>query len=232
MARYLLTFGTDRFAGSRGGSTFQKSGTTYVIRKRNVPVQKKSESQTQKQNQFSSVQQNWRSLDPLDKDTFQNESINYPRTDSLGNTYYITGQNLQASSNINLVQSDQPQITEMPAAVVFPPFAIFESGLYITAQLFECAIDINPIPAGFALQIFASRYLTSDSPSQPIQFKLITSLSPGTDQTGNNYFNQYVEVFGLSPSMGFQYLATMCTLVSIATGQKTNSAIRIDEIAP
>jgi hypothetical protein len=232
MARYLLTFGTDRIAGSRGGSTFQKSGTTYVIRKRNVPVQKKSVSQTQKQNQFSSVQQNWRELDPLDKDTFTNEAVNYPRTNSLGNTYYLSGSNLQASSNLNLVQTDQEQITEMPSPTIFPPFSISAIGIDFADQSLVFQININPIPAGFALKLFASPPLQVPQGNSNTPLKLIASLDPLTDQTGGNFWQQYISVYGLSPANVNTWLAGQAVLISLSTGAESRSAIAIGDIAP
>ena len=232
MAKYILTFGTDRFTGSRGGSTFQKSGVTFVIRKRAVPVQKKTPEQSQSQNTFSSVQQNWRKLNNTEKDSFADEAPNYPRTDSLGNQYFINGQQLQASANLNLLSAGQEQITTMPPPTVFPAFSISAIGIDFADQSFVLQINLNPIPAGFALKIFASAPLSVPTPEPNTNYKLIASLSPGTNQTGANYWAQYVSAFGLSPNHVNTWLSGRGILVDTATGVESAAAFAIGDIAP
>lgn len=196
MAKYLLTFGTDRFAGSRGGSTFQKSGSTFVIRKRNVPVQKKTPEQTARQNTFASIAQNWRTLSQLDKDTFINEAVNYPRTDSLGNTYYLNGQELQHSSNIALSNNDLPQVTTLPPSSALPVITGNAAGIVISAQIAAFAFTPDPVPVGALLQIFVSRPVSQGTSINSVNdLKLINSVPEGVSP-GANSWSQYIALFG------------------------------------
>jgi len=232
MARYILTFGTDRIAGSRGGSTFQKSGTTYVIRKRNTPVQKKSPAQTIQQNQFASVQQNWQQLTPGEKDSFIDESVNYPRTDSLGNPYIMSGQNLQALANINLSNTDQSQIIAMPPVPVFPLFAINSIGMAISSSFLIIQININPIPAGFALKLFSSNRLETQSLDQNISYKLLSVVQPLTNQIGLNFYSEYSRSWGESESFANKFFAAKAVLIDIASGIESPQSFAVGQISP
>lgn len=219
MAKYLLTFGTDRFSGSRGGSTFQKAGVTFVIRKRSVPVQKKSPEQTQKQNQFASVSQNWRKLNTTAKDSFADEAINYPRLDSLGNSYLLNGQQLQHSSNLNLNENDLPQITTMPVASAIPaiafPVIVTDIGISLLSIQFAPPI----IPAGVTLQIFCSAPQSQGKTIESLgNLKALISYPSGSVQ-GGNIFTIYESIFGpLQGAIG-QSLTAWGRYIQDSTGQ-------------
>jgi hypothetical protein len=219
MAKYLLTFGTDRIAGSRGGATFQKAGVTYVIRKRSVPVQKHSELQSAKQNQFASVNHNWRKLNTTEKDSFADEAVNYPRVNSFGDQYLINGQQLQSSTNINLQENSLPQITTMPPAASLP--VITDEILIADATLSELSIQFEPVivPAGVSLQIFASR---PHSPGRVINsvndLQLLVTWPAGIVQ-GGNLFSIYESVIGpLSGATG-QRLTAFGRYIQHSSGQ-------------
>jgi hypothetical protein len=196
MAKYILTFGTDRFTGSRGGATFQKAGVTFVIRKRSVPVQKKSPQQTAKQNTFASVAQRWRELSPAEKLSFINETPNYIRTDSLGNPYELSGQQLQSSSNLNLIINDLPPITTLPAASSIPAITGNAAGVVLSAQIAAFAYTPDPVPAGVSLQIFVSRPVSQGTILTNITDLKLLVTYPGGSSPGSNEWNAYTALFG------------------------------------
>jgi len=156
MAKYILTFSTDRPTGSLGGATFQKSGTVFAIRKRNVPVQKKTPRQSEVKNRFDHVQKNWKNLSLAEQQTFIDEATNYPRFDSLGNPYTLLGNNLQGSSNLSLIAAGQPEITSMPPASAIPTPLLLSYAFNSIATLFRA--DFNPqlTPAGYSLALYFS----------------------------------------------------------------------------
>ena len=219
MARYILTFGTDRIAGSKGGSTFQKSGSTFVIRKRNVPVQKKTPGQTAKQNIFASVQQNWRKLSAEEKESFAAESINYLRVDSLGNEYFINGQNMQSSSNISLVNSGQDQITEIAPPSAIPQVFTINAQLSLASNFFGLSVTPDPVPVNSGQQIFASMPLAEPvTGAAGAQIKLITTLPAGAS-AAVNIWNEYTAIYGQLSNSVNKYVHVMIRYVQLNTGQ-------------
>lgn len=219
MAKYILTFGTDRPTGSRGGSTFQKAGVTYVIRKRNVPIQKKSPEQSQSKSAFASIAQNWRKLTAEEKQSFADEVNNYPRVNSLGDTYFLTGQQLQQSSNQNLNNNALPQIQSLPAANPIPSitdaFCIVDIGLQLLSIQFAPTI----IPAGVSLQIFATRPMSEGTQSvSQKEAKLLVTFPAGVVQ-GGNLWTLYTALFGdISNTAGMKLFA-FGRYIQVSTGQ-------------
>lgn len=219
MAKYILTFSTDRPAGSLGGATFQKSGTVFAIRKRNVPVQKKSPAQSTVKNRFDHVQKNWKNLSTLEKETFADEAPNYPRIDSLGNSYTLLANNLQGSSNLSLIAAEQPTINSMPSA---PPFQDVEVGnIFVTESLSLAVFSIVQIvvPAGFTLMTYVTRALSEGTDSPPSNsYKLLNARPEGTNPALNQW-DAYFMLFGRQNPPVNSKVWVRFTLVPNGTGQ-------------
>lgn len=175
MAIYILAGSSDRPTGSRLGCTFQKAGVNFIIRRRTVPKQKRTEKQSAVKNRFDHVTKKWRTLSAAEQTTFDNEVANYPRTDSLGNIYYMRANALQNSSNISLIASGSPPVLSMPAPAIFPGFAVGQLGVELLAQSVNAALLADPVPAGFVLRVSFSDPLTDTRVFTP------QTLLPGSD---------------------------------------------------
>ncbi len=225
MAKYILTFSTDRPTGSLGGSTFQKSGTVFAIRKRNVPVQKRTPRQSEVKNKFDHVQKNWKNLSLAEQQTFIDESPNYPRIDSLGNSYIVMGSNLQGSANLSLLAAEQPEITSIVSPEATEPLAV--QNIFLTPSLFILSVSTNPllIPAGFTLKTFCTRPISQGAAvNETNDYKLISSRPAGTATNANQWI-EYSAVFSSSPANAGQIIWVKFVLVSNASGQINNTVI-------
>jgi len=229
MAKYILAMSSDRPSGSKGGATFQRAGSTFVIRKRNVPVQKKSPEQSASQNTFSSVQQNWRELSPEQKDTFESQAINYPRTNSLGDEYILSGQQLQASSNITLQNNDENQIESIPAFQPLPQ--ITDAAIITVVPLSLLSIQFLPtiVPTGCTLQIFTNAPQSEGKTINSIKdLKLFLAWPEGFPQGGNLY-SIYAARFGDWNNSVGQKITAWGRYINTATGQ-TGPFTKVDQI--
>ncbi len=196
MAKYTLPEDVSRMKGSRGGSTFQKSGQVFSIRKRNVPVQKRSIKQSQSKNTFEHVQSNFRTLTPSEQSNIGGQAGDYERTDSLGNVYAMTAGQMFASSNINLVNSGLPIVKVIPDPVVYPVFDFNSIALIASEERVEFELEISIVPDGFTMFAFTSAILsngTSDIASQ--ELKLIHVYAEG-DDTGLNVYTDFIKAWG------------------------------------
>src|SRR5690606_15898015 len=110
MAIYTLGNSISQFKGSRGGSTFQRSGTSFAIRTRKKPILKRTPRTSESRSVFHGVQSGYRLLDPGQKNSWSNQAPNFQRTNSLSETYQLRPTQLFSASNIPLVSQGLPQV--------------------------------------------------------------------------------------------------------------------------
>lgn len=233
MAKYLLassstfdstfdeTFtvpGTRR-RGSIGGATFQKIGSVYCIRHRSVPTDKKRERQTAQRQRFDVFQKFWRTLDSMEKQSFSDEAPSFPRTDSLGNVYEISGINLQQSSNTFLHAADQPPITEAKPPAVFPNFTIVSLQITIDTQDFDLVTNPAIVPAGYSMFIYATRPVSPAQLTPTTTFFLLGVLPAGSNTTMINPYATYEDMVGSLSSSAGLVVGVSLQLLDLDTGQ-------------
>lgn len=225
MAIYTLAPMEDRPLGSLEGATFQKCGVQFGIRKRNVPVQKRSARQSAVKNKFDHVQKNWKNLTSGNQTQWQDEAPNYTRTNSLGNPYNISGSNLQASSNINLLNAAESELAE-PAnasAIGTPTFGSYATNATLT--IFRIFFDTQIVPAGYAYKIYMSTPQRIEGAQQlRAQQKLIQVFNPGANSHAN-FATAVRDNFPNAIDTSFShYFWLSAELVQLATGQQGTPA--------
>jgi hypothetical protein len=220
MAIYTLQSMVSRIAGSRRGITFQKSGVQFSIRRRTVPVQKRSSRQSQQKNNFDHVQKQWRSLSGVQQATFAAAAPSYPRTDSLGNVYTLEPSALQTSTNRNQFASGASDIlavgAPLPSLTITPTSNIIDTG---TSSFTNDWVP-TPIPAGYQYQIFVSKpsplSIRSRSPKSE---QLVFSGAGLSTGTGNIYTQLVAALGNLTQAVG-QWVFVTLWIIDGNTGQK------------
>jgi len=210
MARYLLansstfdyTFDytfqdlSPRIAGSRGGAVFQKIGSQFVIRHRSVPCNKRTPRQTRQRNRFESIQTRWYELTPEQRATFLDQVANYPRTDSLGNSYNISPINLQQSMNTNNIIAGIPLIEEAQAPVAFPGFTAGSMAIVPSVPIAIFPIDPAVVPTNFALIIYTTAPLSPGQLTPGTPFLHLATLTEGINTNLVNLVDNYINDHG------------------------------------
>lgn len=220
MAKYILPVAVDRFKGSRGGSVFQKTGRVFSIRKRSAPTQKRTAKKQASMNRMGSIQTQYRDLTNTEKSTFPPETVNYPRTNSLGETYEMTGPQLYSSSNNNARIAGTPPITSMPSPVVFPSFSFLDAQAEVISRLSTSVTSPIVVPAGFTLLIDWSQPVPVEISTDSITWRNIFQVQAGTQTDDENWYDQAEQAFGdLSNRIGWIYYQRG-TLLSVDTGQR------------
>ena len=220
MAIYTKPPSEDRILGAEGGAVFQKSGNQFSIRKRAKPVLKKTQAQTECRNRFESVAGIWRTLTGTNQTEWEDESPNYPRTDSLGNPYTITGPMMQQSSNINMNVASEPELPQPAAPSAIPAITGGGCGVFYNIMTAIFIANPNVTPAGYSLNIYATPPLQPGNSNPGLKgMKLIVTIVAG-DTNAQNFYNFYIAVhhrFG-NPNNWIVYAALQYTQLS--TGQK------------
>lgn len=222
MAKYTLGTGISQFKGSRGGSVFQRSGSTFSIRTRRKPRFQRTPRTSQSRSNFHSVQSVFPSLSPAQKTSWANQTSNFTRVNSLGNVYELSPVNLHGSQNKVLADSEFSLVQTASAPVVFPNPSL--SNLLFTASPGNAVVTTNPlvVPSDFEYQYFVSRPVPADSVDLgSLDYVLIESAVGGLN-SNFNWFSLWQNRFGINPSDIGLFVAFRMDIVSTLTGQKTS----------
>jgi len=219
MAIYKKAEAAPRERGSKGGSTFQRSANGFVIRHHTVPVQKRSSKQSFVKKLFESVAGRWRDLSLADQITFDNESLNYPRVDSLGNNYFINGQQLQQSSNVNLITSIQNPIDSIPAAGAFT--TVNSMALFISKLINAAFATLDPsiVQAGYDYLFYTSLSQSPGESELPQNNLFLFAIQPDGFDTLNDVWPQLQAIVKLENSDIGRSITIAVVCVERATGQ-------------
>lgn len=230
MAIYSLGTGASRIAGSRRGSTFQRTANGFVIRKRAVPVQKRTARQSTLKNALDANAKRWKSLTPTNQSEWDAERFNYQRLDSLGNAYFMRANQMQIGSNQNLILAGlspipQPASSSAPAAPVI-------NAIQINVGISEVVMDLDVaiVPANRSLKVFATapRSKGQDYPEVK-DFKLVKVWQTTEDTTGN-IWNEYTSIFQLGSQNIGQRVFGLFYYIQNDTGQQSDVSTRDDSI--
>lgn len=192
MARYLLAEDVDRFKGSLQGSTFQRSGKVFSIRKRNVPVQKRTAKQSQVKNNFDFVQKRWKDLSGPEQASFAAQTGNNLRTDSLGNTYELRSDQLQSSTNLNQIVSELPPLSTIVAPIAYVPFVPDTWGVDGLAEGMTLSLLPDLVQAGTTLRILSGALAITQQAFTKRDCSLFATLPAGTDTNTIDYWSQFI----------------------------------------
>lgn len=223
MARYTKPPAAPREIGSIGGITFQKAGSQFILRIRNAPVDKRSISQIEQRQRFAAMASQWRERSTPEKDSFGNEVINYPRQNSLGQTYFQPENALFLGSNLNVTQSETVAVTTMPAPVTNPIQNSNLNQMDFSASEVIYRMTINPIPVNTSLTVEMSAPLPiTPGNVSDTEVKVIRIWQAGED-TNASLFNEYLQAWGSFQNMvGFKVFMRARNISNLS-GQLINS---------
>lgn len=106
--------------GKVGGHVVQRNHYGHFARTLVTPLNPQTTFQQDRRAEHEYLAQNWASLSSGERDAWEADSLNYPKTDALGDTYYLTGFNHYISLNLNLwaigeAYIDTPGTKRIPA---------------------------------------------------------------------------------------------------------------------
>lgn len=219
MAKYILAVGVVQFFGSKGGATFQKSGKVFSVRKRNAPIQKKTIKQSQARNRFGSKAQNWRDLTLVQKSNFGVRAAQYARVDSLGNTYYQSGQNMQLGCNVLRSLTNRTDLTVVGIPAAFTTIAEDTFSMDISLVAMDVVILPVTVQAGFDIIIFGSAPILDGLEPSSVPMKNFGLLTQNQNSASQNFFTRYTNVFGSVDGSAGLFIYLRLDLIQNNSGQ-------------
>lgn len=121
--KYIPSPLASEFRGTAGSITASRGrGGTYLKRK-STPVQPDTSIQTERRFRFGQSSNTWNAITQAARDTWNAATVYHPRTNSLGQTYYMSGQNLFVANSTTRRLLGESFATNAPPLDLFPFFA-------------------------------------------------------------------------------------------------------------
>lgn len=223
MARYILASGVDQFFGSRGGATFQRSGKVFAIRKRAVPVQKRTIKQSGVKNAFDVMVKRFKDLNNAQKATWTTFKNDYPRIDSLGNSYVLPGQTLQTSSNLRRISTGQTQSSSLAAAIAYVPLSIVNFSIVNISSTMRLQVSPTNVQASCRLVYYAGRPTATKEPIRRENLKLLAHLNAGASTATPNAWSVFIALYGIQSLTNNNFVPIIADVVQQNSGQVIGS---------
>lgn len=139
-------------------TVFSRNGSGAIIRNRVTPINKRSNGQTSQRQQLAAFASAWRGLTQAERDGWNNASPSFPQQDNLGQTIFLSGEQLFIRSNVNLTLIGQSTITAAPVPATFAVLSL--GAIVFSAAASTVAYLPDPVPAGFELIVRATASLS------------------------------------------------------------------------
>lgn len=204
--------------GKIAATVFSRNRGGAVIRNRIKPINRRSVGQSTRRQVLGSLASAWRGLTQTDRDSWNGAAPNYPIQDTLGQTIFLSGEQLYIRFNANLILIGETAIDTAPAPFAF---AIFTVSLAVEDPTVAAAFDVTftptPLTAGNTLAVFATPSLSPgvDAPNAS-RFRFIGQIDP-TDTSPADLVTEYVAEFG-NPIAG-QKVFVELRPIATASGQ-------------
>lgn len=198
-------------------TVFSKNKSGAVIRNRVTPINRRSTGQTEVRQQLASLSAQWRGLTQAERDSWNAASPNFPQTDNLGQTIFLSGSQLFQRCNQNLILSGNAQITTAPSPTSFDVLAF--TSLTMTADDGVVSLAFTPtVPTGYEMIVRATAPVSAGKDFIPQSaFRFLKSINAA--QTSPQVLtSEYANTFGAITGATGQKVFVEMFLIESASG--------------
>ena len=195
--------------GKLGGHVFTKNRAGAIIRTKVTPSNARTERQMFIRNALSTISANWSPLTQSQRDGFDGAVEQWQGTNIFGDIVNPTGKTLFTKLNLNLVNSEQAQITAVPVKAVLPNFLVTSveyDGGDISANVLGNAV-------GFKIVISATAPQSQGTSFYKGKYRQIGVIT-GSSDVKLNLEALYGAKFGLPAStdnISFQFIVVLAS---------------------
>lgn len=204
-------FVTDGY-GKSGGNVMSKNRSGNYVRNRITPTNPQSTYSQPRRSYFQYLASSWRSLSSANIILWNAATINYPRTDRIGNIYYPSGFNLYIELNLNLFDVEGAYISAPPVKVIPTIVPISSTTFDIGGALYEVDYGMPLAASTDVFLVFATRGLSAGRSVVTSDYRLVKAQT-WSGQVFDDFYGQYSAKFP-PPSVGSQIFTK---LVNIST---------------
>lgn len=201
MAKFTPGAIISEIRGTIASTTFSKNAAGAIIRNRVKPINRNSNAQNAVRQSFASISSLWRGLTQPQRNSWIEATPDFPYQDSLGQTKQLTGAQLHQKLNLNLLSIGESPIQSAPPQTSFPELAV--GAVSPAAATFTVDFTPDPVPAGFAMKVFATRPLSPgiDFVSKS-DFREVTFLDPADTSPADIFSDYTAKVSALTGQAG------------------------------
>jgi len=203
--------------GKIAATVYSKNKGGAVIRNRITPINRRSTDQTTARQLLASFASQWRGLTPAQRASWNAASPNFPQQDNLGQTIFLSGEQLFIRSNANRQLLGLGVITSAPAPTSFDVLSL--TTLTIDASAGTVSLAFAPtVPAGFSMVVRATAPVSQgkDFFTQSA-FRFIKAIA-AAETSPQALGTEYVAKFGSIAGAEDQKVALEAFLVENASG--------------
>lgn len=207
----------DDVAGKVGNAVFQRGRAGNIVRKRSIPINPRTTAQVAARALMSTQSKVWRTLTESQRTAWDNAaaSAEWTQTDSFGNPFQLSGEQLYLKLNLNLLDISATPITSPPSKAEFTAIVLGAITIAVTGPAFTIAFT-GTLDASETLVVSASPQVSAGVMSaKSVRFAAImdyTSTSPIDAQSA------YEAAFG-APVAG-QKIFVRVEMVSETSGER------------
>ena len=145
-------------SGKIAATIFTRNRGGNVIRNRRTPINRRSVLQSVRRQGLGNLASSWRGITQAQRDSWNSAVSNYPYQNSLGETKFLSGEQLYVQFNQNLLLIGQATIVTAPAPFAFATFTLSLSGTAVPAL--SLVFTPTPLTALNYFNIFATPNLS------------------------------------------------------------------------
>ena len=198
-------------------TVFTKNRAGAAIRNRTTPINRRSASQSANRQVLSALAAQWRGLTQAQRNSWNSAAPNFPQQDSLGQTIFLTGEQLYIRCNANLLLIGQAQITNAPSPTSFAVLAF--TSLTMDASAGSVDLAFSPtVPTGYSLVVRATAPVSAgkDFVSKSA-FRYLKTIAAG-QTSPQDIASEYIAKFGAITNAEGLKVFTEMYLVEVASG--------------
>lgn len=184
-------------SGSEAGTTSSRNRFGQYRRTRAIPVNPSSTFQGTVRDRLGANSAAWRALTDVQRAGWSSLGGQMSRTDSLGQSYTLTGFMAYVSVNNNLLAAGEAVVSAAPGLVT--PSGLVTATITLTAAAFSVAYTTTPLAAGVRLFAFCSPQRSAGRSFEG-DYRLI-QVSAAAAASPLNIFTAYEARFG-TPVVG------------------------------
>ncbi len=208
-------------SGSYQGITSSRNRFGQYVRTRATPVNPASTQQGIVRARLSANAAAWRTLTSSQRAGWSDLGTSISRTDSLGQSYTLTGFQAYCSVNNNLLNAAASALSDAPA--LSTPSALTSATITLTNAAFSIAYTATPLPAGAKLLVFASPQRSAGRAFESDMRQIFTSAAAAASPAV--VLSAYTAKFGV-PVTGNRIFVTLFVLVGgFVSGPFTTSQV-------
>lgn len=203
--------------GKVSGNVFSKNKGGAIVRNRVTPINRRSATQQNQRQQLAALAASWRGLTEAQRVGWNAASPNFPQSDNLGQTIFLSGEQLYVRCNLNLLLIGEAQITDAPTPTSFDVLAF--TSLTPDASSGTIALAFTPtVPAGYTMVVRATApYSAGKSFVPQSAFRFIDAIA-AAQTSPQAIAAAYIAVHGAITGATGQKIAVEMFLVEVASG--------------